>query len=378
MVLIKSKLFSNNIKYFLLFLQTGLFGALFAQNYSVFNTANSGLIDNSTTCLSKDSLGNVYVGTQWGLNSFDGSTLVDYSSELLNPSVRCVEFDDNGFLWVGTLGGLSKFDGFSWTHYDTSNGLFDNQINCVAFDSLNQPWVGTSKGVYSYDGRNWHVQLDSSAIEPTFINVTKLSFIGDSLIVCTMNGGIGYLHSGSISWYSSFINNLPDNSSYDVEVTEGGKRLFACPQGGLLMHFSVNTWFNWNIVNTSGFPSNSLTCIEKIDSNLFMAGTLGAGMFEFSFQQGVPITSVYDTSNQSVPENYIVDILKNNDGSIWAATLNSGLVKLGSSSVAIDEVLKQKPFVINSFDLLGRKGAKGLTIKIYSDGSAKKIFNHER
>ena len=45
-----------------------------------------------------------------------------------------------------------------------------------------------------------------------------------------MNGGIGYLYSGSISWYSSFINNLPDNSSYDVEVTEGGKRLFACPQ----------------------------------------------------------------------------------------------------------------------------------------------------
>ena len=115
MVLIKSKLFSNNIKYFLLFLQTGLFGALFAQNYSVFNTTNSGLIDNSTTCLSKDSLGNVYVGTQWGLNSFDGSAWVDYSSELLNPSVRCVEFDDNGFLWVGTLGGLSKFDGFSWT-----------------------------------------------------------------------------------------------------------------------------------------------------------------------------------------------------------------------------------------------------------------------
>ena len=102
MVLIKSKLFFNNIKYFLTFLQTGLFGALFAQNYSVFNTTNSDLIDNSTTCLSKDSLGNVYVGTQWGLNSFDGSVWVDYSSELLNPSVRCVEFDDNGFLWVGT------------------------------------------------------------------------------------------------------------------------------------------------------------------------------------------------------------------------------------------------------------------------------------
>ena len=80
-------MFFNNIKYFLLFLQTGLFGALFAQNYSVFNTTNSDLIDNSTTCLSKDSLGNVYVGTQWGLNSFDGSTWVDYSSELLNPSV---------------------------------------------------------------------------------------------------------------------------------------------------------------------------------------------------------------------------------------------------------------------------------------------------
>lgn len=344
------------------------------QNYTSYNSLNSGLTDNSTTCLAVDTNNLLWVGSQGGLNSFDGVFWEDHTGDLPSPSVRCLELDSMGGLWVGTLGGLARYDGFAWTHFDTSNGLFNNQVNCVAFDSLNNPWVGTSQGLYRYDGRNWHVELDSSALEPTFVNITKLRFVKDSLIICTMNGGIGYLYNGIIDWYSSFLTGLPDNSSFDVELTEGGSRLFACPQGGLLMHFFSGQWFNWNIINSPGFPSNSLTCLEKLDSNLFLAGTLGAGVFEFSFQLGQPVTSVFDTTNHFLPDNYVSDIIVDLNGSVWIGTISEGVVLWGGASSVFENSRERR--VVGEFDLLGRKkeALSGFIFRVYSDGSTEKLF----
>ena len=82
------------------------------------------------------------------------------------------------------------FDGFTYPNecmalcFGVSvdyQGSCTNQINCLAFDENNKLWVGTSSGLFSYDGRNFNLELDSSSVEPSFINVTKLLFNGDSL-----------------------------------------------------------------------------------------------------------------------------------------------------------------------------------------------------
>ena len=303
--------------------------------------------------MSIDSNNTKWIGTEWGLNSFNDIYWEDYSSFVNYSSVRCIEFDNYGIMWVGTLDGLFRYDGFGWSHFSSQNSILTNQINCIVFDENNNLWAGTASGLYSYDGRNFKLELDSSSVEPNFINVTKLLFKGDSLVISTMNGGIAYLSSGSISWYNTFFGGLPDNSSFDIEVLPNNSILYAAPQGGLLMHHYSGSWFNWNVVNTPFFPSNSLTCLEKLDSNLYLAGTTGAGLFSFSFFVGTPSTTVFDTANSSVPDNYILAVKKDHLGVVWIGTESSGLVKWVSPTDISNDFISNR--FIKTYDFLGRE-----------------------
>ena len=353
--LTQKRLLFNKKIYIFIIIQTGLLGALFAQqSYVVYNTTNSFLLDDRVNCISVDSNNTKWIGTEWGLNSFDNLVWENFSSFVNHSPVRCIEFDSSGIMWVGTLDGLFRYDGFNWSHYNSQNSTLTNQINCLAFDKSNKLWAGTSSGLFSYDGRNFNLELDSSSVEPSFINVTKLLFNGDSLVISTMNGGIAYLYAGSIVWYNTFFGGLPDNSSFDIEVLADNSIIYAAPQGGLLMHHYSGSWFNWNVINTLSFPSNSLTCFEKIDSNIYLAGTTGAGLFNFSFLFGSPSTTVFDTANNSVPENYILDIKKDYLDVIWIGTESSGLVKWGSSTnITENEFLNNS--VVKTFDFFGRE-----------------------
>ena len=55
----------------------------------------------------------------------------------------------SGRLWVGTDRGLESFDGRRWVHYDTSDGLIWDDCNAAAFfaDADGSIWIGTSRGI---------------------------------------------------------------------------------------------------------------------------------------------------------------------------------------------------------------------------------------
>ncbi|MBC8265589.1 MAG: histidine kinase [Flavobacteriales bacterium] len=55
--------------------------------------------------------------------------------------------DKQGYLWIGTTFGLNKYDGNSIIHYNKSDGLNSNYISYVFSDKNNNLWVGTLKGV---------------------------------------------------------------------------------------------------------------------------------------------------------------------------------------------------------------------------------------
>jgi sugar lactone lactonase YvrE len=121
------------------------------------------------------------------------------------------------------------------------------------------------------------------------------------------------------------------------------------------MHHFSGSWFNWNIINTPSFPSNSLRCIEKLDSNSYLAGTIGAGIFSFSFQLGSPITTIYNISTNSLPDNDILDIAVDLNGVIWIGTEYSGLVKWDNTSSVTSTLGTDVKKTIGLYDLLGRK-----------------------
>ena len=80
--------------------------------YSIKN----GLTQNAVTTIFRDSKGLVWMGTQDGLNRFDGLSFKQYkhnptdSSSLSDQYITAISEDGSGTIWVGTRNGLNKLD----------------------------------------------------------------------------------------------------------------------------------------------------------------------------------------------------------------------------------------------------------------------------
>ena len=74
---------------------------------------------------------------------------------LSNSIIKSIIQDNKGFLWIGTENGLNKFDGYKFTTYihdpQDPNSLNSNEITVLFEDHLGLIWVGTEKGIHVFD-----------------------------------------------------------------------------------------------------------------------------------------------------------------------------------------------------------------------------------
>ena len=89
---------------------------------------------------------------------FENYTIHDGLSQ---STVRCILQDETGFVWMGTQDGLNRFDGKNFKVMRRSKGrssLSHNNIN--QFISLgNKLWIGTHGGINVYDGATDSITL---------------------------------------------------------------------------------------------------------------------------------------------------------------------------------------------------------------------------
>ncbi|MCR5131976.1 MAG: helix-turn-helix domain-containing protein [Prevotella sp.] len=79
-----------------------------------------------------------------------------YTADKLSSSmIDYVIQDHYGFIWVGTQYGLNRFDGYRFTHFfnekNDSTTIADNEVSCILVDRKHQLWVGTAKGLCRFD-----------------------------------------------------------------------------------------------------------------------------------------------------------------------------------------------------------------------------------
>jgi ligand-binding sensor domain-containing protein len=328
------KLLSNKFLVILILLQTGALGPLFGQmSWSVYNTGNTIMIENQINCLLVDENQGLWIGTNWGLYLKNGGQWQDFSEYIPNPRVKSLSLDNDGNLWVGTLSGLSIKEEEGWTTYNNQNSILNNQINDIVFNQENEAYIATIDGLFKYDG-NFSLVLDSSSLENSFVNIRSLAFKGDSLVVGTLNGGLGYLYNDSMIWHNTSNSGLNDNSSIDLSIDNNENVWIAAPYGGLVSHLSNDSWLIYNSVENNQWPSNSLSALLFDDNQFLFVGSNGAGFFRFYYNNGIPNTEKYNSANSPLPSNYVLCLAKD-ESDYWIGT-EQGLVRWGTS-VSVSE-----------------------------------------
>ncbi|MBL0745795.1 hybrid sensor histidine kinase/response regulator transcription factor [Chryseolinea lacunae] len=119
----------------------------------------------SIACLSKDRSGTVWIGTKTnGLFRYSSITKVqryvnipNHPGSLSNNSVYSVYEDLNGNLWVGTYGGglnLMNKDRGEFKRFTTRDGLVNDIVYGITEDHWNSLWITTPSGISKCDPVN--------------------------------------------------------------------------------------------------------------------------------------------------------------------------------------------------------------------------------
>jgi len=142
---------------FLLAISFGLSAQTRQLHFDHLGTAN-GLSELSPNCILQDSRGFIWIGTEDGLNRYDGYNFkifrndVKDTTTIANNYIQDIAEDKNGNIWVATAGGgLNKLDRKTnrfhrYIHNKKNkNSIASDFVSKIVFDNSGKIWVGTQK-----------------------------------------------------------------------------------------------------------------------------------------------------------------------------------------------------------------------------------------
>ena len=85
------------------------------------------------------------------------------STELSNQNVTCFAEDSEGYIWIGTESGLNKYNGSEFVQYyhtEDSTSINTNRIKTLFLDSFDTLWIGTASGINALDESENFIHFD--------------------------------------------------------------------------------------------------------------------------------------------------------------------------------------------------------------------------
>lgn len=318
----------------------------FAQyNFSI----DQGLSQNTVNCIIKDKRGFVWLGTEDGLNRFDGVEVTIFSESenpavgLLNSAVTCLlEDKKSNLIYIGTNGGgLSvynpKNETFVHHEYDGSdNCILSDFVHAMVFDKHGDIWIATANGISCFkvkDGvfDNYVSSVDETASFPD-LGATKIFIDTDGVVWAgTYGKGIVKLNTQTKTYeaYPCSVGNLShynNNLVEDIEQCEDPNALLVATDSGFY-RFNKQTG-EYQLLEFEGVIVND---IEIGPDNDIWLSSSGQGLMHIS-KEGVATNYVKNPHDiHSLKENYLQCIYLDERGHLWVGTKSNGFIHLNIS-----------------------------------------------
>ncbi len=263
-------------------------------------TLREGLSQSSVSCMLQGKDGFLWLGTEAGLNRYDGYRFVTYShnpddpGSLSHNKVEVIYEDSAGALWVGTRHGLNRMnrDTGRFVHYRKApapDGLAGHSINALYEDGAGMLWVGSTGGLSVLDkDRRCRRHFLHHSTDPASLGHNYVSSICED-------------RSGNL-WIGTF----GGLNRYDRD-----KERF--------IHFTHSPG------NPSHLSHNKVTATFVDSRGVLWVGT-GNGLNRMEHQDGV-FTVFRHRANTpfSISGNHISSIYEDSSGELWFGTYGKGL-----------------------------------------------------
>jgi len=257
---------------------------------------------------------------------------------LSNNTVECIFQDNRGFIWIGTNDGLNRYDGIKVTVYKNnrhdSTSISDNYIRCIYEDHNHNIWVGTTYGLNKFN--------DSSNSFIRYKNDPKRPFsVSNNIITCIYEDSRHHLWVGTYGGLNLFIEHRnvfrrmlsepgsesgPSNSQVNSIFEDSHKNLWIGTEGGLNKFDPNEHTFKLYHYDGDNGKGNEIRWIkEDKGGNLWLA-TNDAGVNRFN-----PVKKTFtqfkhrEDDPASLASDMVLSMNIDKKGNIWVGTSNGGL-----------------------------------------------------
>lgn len=266
---------------------------------------------------------------------FDQLTI---SNGLSHNTIYCILQDQNGYIWIGTQNGLNKYDGYTFEVYQSSEikknteGFKGKSISALFEDRSANLWVGTKKQGINFkakkNDRFVNLQSDSAFFSIKGIEIS--SFFedkSDNIWITTV--GAGVLKYNPKTGISKIFNHKNSHLTSDVVfdlVEDKYGTIWVATAGGGLNYLTADDKFKTshamlpNNPNMSGYQKKLL-----LDDEYLWLGTQGTGLYKMNLKDKNYIRFEKGEGKRAISSNAVMDLLIIDDEKLFIATDGNGL-----------------------------------------------------
>ncbi len=325
---------------------------LYSQNIRFEHLSlEEGLSQSVVTSILQDRTGFLWIGTQDGLNRYDGYNFTIYKPDSTDPTslsdrwITALAEDDEGYLWVGTrLGGLNRynpltgnFQRYPYSDEISKDGISGSQITALYADK-NGIWIGTENGLNLLNPTTSTVTNYRSSESTTTLSSSLISAIfkdsHGTLWVGTSNAGVNIFDEKNHSFRAYRYDeeddsSLSNNRVRSIAEDRNGQIWIATGKG--LNRFDAErktfTRFLASSEDPYSISDNVINTLYLDRSGGLWIGT-NNGLDRYDEQLKKFVHHQYQPSiNNSLSNNMVGAIYEDRSNVIWVGTAGGGLNK---------------------------------------------------
>lgn len=395
-----------HLRLLLLLILAGTGGA-YAQMRFISYDVSDGLSQNSVHCIYQDRDGFLWLGTQDGLNGFDGHDFKIYkhsetdTTTISDQFVLSITEDSAGYLWVGTRNGYNRLNKRTgkFTRYYLSReekegigrpygALYVNRSGQILFDGSMRSAVASGNNpprllpegffapVYDHKGKIWGLNKEHDVVsltdKLTIDNIYKNPIHSGAFWHSSVDAGdVLWLYSNEVKGRLIFFDThshlwRPERLEFNeplnhVFIAGDGTGWVSTANGIYLVHdYKVIRHITCQPGKSGGIPPGSILCTSEDRQGNIWIGSSSAGFAYYN-----PSFSRFRLMTTGI-DNDAVTAVTESGGRKWVGAL-SGLYGIGPS------VDGEEQFVRHFFEgkkviALARNTHGGLWVAVAGDG----------
>ena len=205
--------------------------------------------------------------------------------------------DDKGFIWVGTEDGLNKFDGHSFTVYKNirqdSTSIINNIITALYIDSKGRLWVASMSGLQYYDERMDHFKSVYLGQDRDLFRRHPVKWIMEDgqknlWFGVEDKGALKYpLNGQKPAWF--YADNAPGHlkgrSIRSIVADNNGNIWFATFDKGVSVYNPAANSFTYYNMENNALAANAVLGMVKTHNGDILISTLGRGIYRYEINK---------------------------------------------------------------------------------------------